>query len=427
MTHRPTPSGTDFPTSMANLQLWPGGWYIFENGAIEGPYEAHEAFALDGETAEGNIRYVSRKGFSQWYPLHDFSQIFRMSEELGRQYTEILAEETDRANSAHAETSRPGASEPAPSSQKNHPAPQVTGETPVERKREEQNRPGTEPTQPGTEPAQVEPEAREPRETPATSGTVETQPAPSTPAARPSSREGEMSRQLGRVKTARSKVQNKSVSPSTQSHKTKTAKKAPAVPPVTGEAKRPEPRDKASLTPMDKSYAAAGDEGVFPKTQTSSEGISSRVESGFSSTSQTPSRQTLIREYFLLRGRLRLGKIRNPWMTSFVGLPLTLGGYWVTWFGELAREVVWHCQSDDEVSLPHPVWSAFPLLHIFMIYRLAQVVEGMETQNHYRKVSPSLAACLAVFPPFAMAYLQSAVNQHWLLHVKHYLSKRDRA
>jgi hypothetical protein len=53
-----------------------------------------------------------------------------------------------------------------------------------------------------------------------------------------------------------------------------------------------------------------------------------------------------------------------------------------------------------------------------MIWRLAKEVEILEAQNGYQSVSVGLATFLAFFPPLALAYLQSEVNRHWLMHAR---------
>jgi hypothetical protein len=67
---------------------WVGGWYVFEDGNVVGPLEASDAFSRSEKTDSGQARMVSRKGFSQWYPLQDFAAIHAMA---GR-YSDYLAE-----------------------------------------------------------------------------------------------------------------------------------------------------------------------------------------------------------------------------------------------------------------------------------------------------------------------------------------------
>jgi hypothetical protein len=43
----------------------------------------------------------------------------------------------------------------------------------------------------------------------------------------------------------------------------------------------------------------------------------------------------------------------------------------------------------------------------------------MEMQNGYRSTNTFLATLAAVFPPFYMIMIQSALNKHWRLHVYH--------
>lgn len=67
---------------------WVGGWYVFEDGNVVGPLEASDAFSRSEKTDSGQARMVSRKGFTQWYPLQDFAAIHAMA---GR-YSDYLAQ-----------------------------------------------------------------------------------------------------------------------------------------------------------------------------------------------------------------------------------------------------------------------------------------------------------------------------------------------
>jgi hypothetical protein len=106
---------------------------------------------------------------------------------------------------------------------------------------------------------------------------------------------------------------------------------------------------------------------------------------------------------------------------------LTLGLYWAIWFAAVESEILYHTQGAVAVrkwARVRAVASLVPILNVFMTYRLAVQIREMEIQNKYRRVSTLAAAVLAVVPPFALVYLQSAVNRHWLLHAKHLVMKR---
>lgn len=126
-----------------------------------------------------------------------------------------------------------------------------------------------------------------------------------------------------------------------------------------------------------------------------------------------------MRDYIYAKNQLRLGEIRQPWITGLLTIPLTLGMYWVIWFREFSMEIATHTSSHSK-SRTYPYWwSAFPLIHFLMIFRLASSVREMEEENRYAHTKPWLAALLGFFPPLATVYLQSAANRHWFLHVRH--------
>jgi hypothetical protein len=73
---------------------WVGGWYVFEDGNVVGPLDASDAFSRTEKTASGQARMVSRKGFTQWYPLQDFAAIHAMA---GR-YSDFLGQSANTSN-----------------------------------------------------------------------------------------------------------------------------------------------------------------------------------------------------------------------------------------------------------------------------------------------------------------------------------------
>ncbi len=64
--------------------VWPDGWYLYENGKLNGPLSADHAFSQTPDCEDGSPRLISRKGFSQWYPLQDFASLYRLSESMAQ-------------------------------------------------------------------------------------------------------------------------------------------------------------------------------------------------------------------------------------------------------------------------------------------------------------------------------------------------------
>ncbi len=123
--------------------------------------------------------------------------------------------------------------------------------------------------------------------------------------------------------------------------------------------------------------------------------------------------------YFIMRARLRLGAHRNSFVLGCLVMPLTLFSYWVVWYREAMREIIWHSENSHTNPTGLPLWLAtVPVLHIYMTYCLALMIQRAERQNQYSFTSPALAMVLSLFPPFAAMYLQSALNKHWDLHVR---------
>jgi len=73
------PGRTEALSGREQSSLWDGGWYLFEDGQVIGPLNAKETFSRPKTAPSGRARMVSRKGFSQWYPIQDFAEIYSMA------------------------------------------------------------------------------------------------------------------------------------------------------------------------------------------------------------------------------------------------------------------------------------------------------------------------------------------------------------
>lgn len=331
---------------------WPGGWYVYENGKVDGPFAADETFKLASESTDGKPRLVSRKGFSQWYALKDLSEIFKMTDQLGRQVQaqgEITEAQLLAARSA-IEPSKQSAASSIPS-----PAPQavVTPPPPLA--------------------------AMQARVAPAGGTAIVLKPA----------------------------VSKRTIS---------TNVRAEGANPVFGGAAVSQPDSEVKV--------AASIDAEIPTPSGSKSDLLVKTSKSKPLISKAQTKAMIMQEYFLARGRLRLGKLRNPWISAFVGVPLTLGVYWAVWMRDLSREVGMHARNTDKGVLPPAFLAMIPIMHMVMTFKLAKLIVEMEAQNRYRSVTPWVAAMFSIFPPFAMAYLQDAVNRHWLLHVKHAMVKK---
>ncbi len=77
---------------------WSHDWYVCDGGGgVDGPLAAQEIFALpvqDGSqrvAAESGRRFVSRRGFAQWYDAEDFSGLFHAAGKLSAIATQAMA------------------------------------------------------------------------------------------------------------------------------------------------------------------------------------------------------------------------------------------------------------------------------------------------------------------------------------------------
>lgn len=137
-------------------------------------------------------------------------------------------------------------------------------------------------------------------------------------------------------------------------------------------------------------------------------------------------RKLMEQEHLLLRGRLRLGNVRSPFVQGFLLSIVTAMFYWGMWFSSTSQEVAWHLIGRTKLPKALPHWLAYvPGIHIYMTWKLAAMISGMERQNGYRATSPVTAAALSLVPPLAIYYLQAAINDHWRMHVRHSLANRS--
>lgn len=135
-------------------------------------------------------------------------------------------------------------------------------------------------------------------------------------------------------------------------------------------------------------------------------------------------KQTLAYHHLILKGRLRLGAIHNPF-ALLLKMFLTLGYGWKTWYEQAMIECSYHIDDPNALESLKGLWKVLiPGPHMFKIYSLARLVLQMEVQNHYRRTSPLLSFILALVPPLAVIYLQSAINKHWRLHICHFVQNK---
>jgi hypothetical protein len=339
------------------LSQWSGDWFVFNNGAIQGPLSAVQAFSLETTDIQGKPLLISKKGFTQWYALQELAEIFKVTEDLGRRVDSEKAAITQQQIITNAIDSR---------KQKVKASQQAKLAAEPQAKRTENFSSKIVKKQVGPKNHRI----------------VDIRPQADGLQATPSSVVDPVNLKTSPVVTDKSKLSKviaKNVGPEKVA-----AKAAKVIAPIAAPAASP--------------YQS-------PVTATKSQ-----VE---------PTKKQLLQEYFFIRGRLRLGKIRSPWATAFFGLPFSLGLLWPFWMSSLLKEVFYHSANRTNFPKSVVVMGFIPILHFYGVYRTAQLVREMEMQNRYKSVSPILAATFAIFPPFAMAYLQDAANRHWLLHARH--------
>ena len=311
------------------LGSWENGWYVFENGQVLGPFNAKEAFSSQVSASTGEARMVSRKGFTQWYPVRDFAEIYSM-----------IGHYSDHLNQV--------------SFSSNHPL------------------------------TELEPKARQigPQATP-----VNNMPRGSNdfPQLNASTREDQGSQNPSENVV----INNESNYSTSQFVPQPSLTKAQ----VKQLRKAERQQQKFAERQMQAARSAAKSQNLLDPV-------------------------IFAQAYLQLQSRLRLGRVTSPTLGALVYTPLTLGGYWWDWFARVSEEVNWHVNGTTRLNSMLPTWMCMiPGVHLILAYVLARNVMQMEVQNGYRTISPVVVTMAALFPPFYILLIQSALNRHWRLHV----------
>jgi hypothetical protein len=138
-----------------------------------------------------------------------------------------------------------------------------------------------------------------------------------------------------------------------------------------------------------------------------------------------PTKGEIIQEYFISRKKLRLGNIRSSLIFGGIGYVCSFGLIWGFWVIQSLREIEYHCDGKTKSSLLLTLIANIPGLHIVFAWILADKALKMQMQNRYHTVSKPIALILSLFPPACVIYLQHAINEHWLLHAKSALIKQN--
>lgn len=138
-----------------------------------------------------------------------------------------------------------------------------------------------------------------------------------------------------------------------------------------------------------------------------------------------PTKGEVIQEYFISRGKLRLGAIRSSLIFAGVGFIFSFGLIWGYWLVLSLREIQFHCDNRVKTPWVFSIFSVIPGLHLLCVYFLASEVLRMQNQNRYSTVSKKIAVLLSLFPPAGIVYIQKAINDHWMLHAKSAIVKQS--
>ncbi len=347
--------------SNVSKSSWEHGWYVFENGQVVGPLNVQDALGKTSTGDSNSARMVSRKGFTQWYPVQDFAEIYAM-----------IGSHSEQLNTVN---------EQAEKAKNNFTPKSKTIAVAVDVTLNKDN------LQSISHPETLQENAVAEAET--------------------------------KVKAAQNEISS-TVNTNASSHE---ALSGLATEPTQGLAYRSPtiPRMDSVEAPLNVNNVAGAND---PRTRKElRRQVKAAQAAARSQKLMDPA--LFAQHYFAIRGRLRLGRVFSPVTGALVYTPLTLGGYWWDWFARSSEEVSWHVNGSSKVNFVLPVWCCLiPGVHLVLAYLLADMVSKMEMENGYRGVRPVLATMLALFPPFYILMMQSALNRHWRLHVYHSATPR---
>jgi hypothetical protein len=347
----------------ASKSSWEHGWYVFENGQVVGPLNVEDALGKTSASDSNSARMVSRKGFTQWYPVQDFAEIYAMIGSHSEQLNGVNEQAAKAKNNVALQSKMIAVAADATLNKNNNQTISHLGAA--------------------QENAVTEAETKVKAAQTEISGTVNSD------------------------VTSQGTLSDLATDPTQQrlvSHRSPTI-----------------PRVDAFEAPLNVNNASAAND---PRTRKE---LKRQVQAAQAAArSQKLMDPALFAQhYFAIRGRLRLGRVFSPVAGALVYTPLTLGGYWWDWFARSSEEVSWHVNGSSKVNFVLPVWCCLiPGVHLVLAYLLADMVSKMELENGYHGVKPILATILALFPPFYILMMQSALNRHWRLHVYHSAAPR---
>lgn len=341
---------------------WEHGWYVFENGQVVGPLNVQDALGKTSASDSNNTRMVSRRGFTQWYPVQDFAEIYAM-----------IGSHSEQLNSVNEQAAKA----------KNNFAPQsktITVAADLTLNKDN--------LQSISQPETLQENAVAEAETKVKAAQNEISSAVNTNAGSDDA--------LSDLATEPTQ--------SLVSHRSPTI-----------------PRVESDEAPLNVNNVSGAND---PRTRKElKRQVKAAQAAARSQKLMDPA--LFAQHYFAVRGRLRLGRVFSPVAGALVYTPLTLGGYWWDWFARSSEEVSWHVNGSSKVNFVLPIWCCMiPGVHLVLAYLLANMVSKMEMENGYRGVKPVLATMLAIFPPFYILMMQSALNRHWRLHVYHSATPR---
>lgn len=347
--------------SNVSKSSWEHGWYVFENGQVVGPLNVQDALGKSSTGDSNSARMVSRKGFTQWYPVQDFAEIYAM-----------IGSHSEQLNSVNEQAVKA----------KNNFVPQgKTIAVAADLKLNQDNLEGISHLAAAQENTVAEAEITVKAAQTEISGTVNSD------------------------VTSQGTLSDLATDPTQR-----LAYRSPTIPRV----------DTVEAPLNDNNVVGTND----PRTRKElRRQIQAAQAAARSQKLMDPA--LFAQHYFAVRGRLRLGRVFSPVAGALIYTPLTLGGYWWDWFARSSEEVSWHVNGSSKLNFVLPIWCCMiPGVHLVLAYLFADMVSKMEMENGYRGVKPVLATMLALFPPFYILMMQSALNRHWRLHVYHSATPR---
>jgi len=389
-------SAVDPANEISNID-WPDGWFLFEHGVVRGPFSTRETFTQKTSSQDSSSFMVSRKGFGRWYSLNDLASVYKRGDHLGIANLSTVEDvENELFQAIQTLTKLQDRVKDSAQNSLNE----------IKKMNQQISDSAASLSSPSVNKGPVKARDLSPSNKVNASQVSSSETASAASPKDQAQKSFHLKENSKKTETLRRNGQENLTKKQPKNRNANKGKK---------NFKLQESRNTARF----------GKDSNAPETITSqkeaaSVGKSVRVSAG-------KQNREIAYHHMMMAGRLRLGPINNPWTEAFAKFFAGFGFYWGIWIRKTAMATTMHLDGSVIPNSSRLLWlSLIPGYHMVMAHKVARAVLSLEKQNGYKTVSPKKAVWLSIIPPFAIFYLQSALNRHWKLHVENEVKMKSK-